>query len=244
MWTKRVLVAGLLAATAGAVTANADTLNISGIAGVWQNPVGGSSLTGVGSSILTWGGGVDFSPSAYQFAAGDNILAVAPDTPLLLGTFTHVNNPIPIPNLTGVDLSLVFTTNGQPTAVGAIIPFSHNETQNTITGCCDDTVTITTPVLNLAIKVGSDQYYFNLLGFSKDDGLTFASVFTSPEGGTNSARLYGRITATPVPEPVPLVLVGTGLAMIAFSVSRRRRTASAGRLRHRKGLTQTAGRVV
>ena len=73
--------------------------------------------------------------------------------PLLLGTFTHYNATIPIPNLTAVDLDVSFDTNGVPAAVGAVFPFAQNETPNN-TGASpadDDIVTITTPIVNVPV---------------------------------------------------------------------------------------------
>ncbi|HEY7819618.1 MAG TPA: PEP-CTERM sorting domain-containing protein, partial [Vicinamibacteria bacterium] len=75
----------------------------------------------------------------------------------------------------------------------------------------------------VAITVGTDTFFFNLLGFSTDGGLTFNNVFTSPEGGSNSASLYGQITLSPIPEPVSLLLLTTGLAAVALSERRRRK---------------------
>ena len=51
--------------------------------------------------------------------------------------------------------------------------FAHNETPN-LTGTSpadDDIVTITAPIVNLPITVGTDVYFFNLLGFSVDGGV-------------------------------------------------------------------------
>jgi hypothetical protein len=40
-----------------------------------------------------------------------------------------------------------------------------------------------------------------------DGGTTFENVFSSPEGGHNSALLYGQLTTEPVPEPASLLLL-------------------------------------
>jgi len=74
--------------------------------------------------------------------------------------------------------------------------------------------------------VGSDLYFFNLLGFSVDGGLTFQSVFSSPEGGHNSALLYGQLTREQVvPEPANLLLLGGGLTALATRLRRARASA-------------------
>ena len=213
-----------LAAWLAAAPALAGPIDITSITGVWQNPVGGVAVAGAGTSTITWGDGVA-PDSGYNFLAAADIIGAATDVPILLGTFTHFNEVIPVPNLSGVDLAFQFDTNGAPALVAALFPFAHNETPNS-TGTSpadDDIVTITTPLVNIPITVGTDVYFFNLLGFSIDGGGTFDSVFQSPEGGTNTAALYGLLTTEPLPEPGVLALLGVGLMAAARQLRRRRK---------------------
>ncbi len=208
--------------TAGA--ASAAPLDITNISGVWQNPVGGLAVAGTGTSTITWGDGLA-PDSGYSFAAAADILGATTGVPILLGVFTHFNEVIPVPNLTGVDLAFGFDTNGAPVLVAAVFPFAHDETPN-LTGTSpadDDIVTITTPLVNIPITVGLDIYFFNLLGFSIDGGITFGSVFQSPEGGSNTAALYGQFTTEAVAEPGLLALFGISLAVTARRLRRVRR---------------------
>ena len=217
-----------------AVPAGAGPFDLTNIDGTWHDPIGGSSVAGEGTNSITWGDG--FAPdSGYLFVAGAGILGAAVGVPLLLGEFTHFNEVIPIPNLTGVDLHFAFDTNGVPASVAAIFPFAHNETPNNTGGSPgdDDIVTITTPIVNVPIMVGTDLYFFNLLGFSTDGGVTIDSVFSSPEGGHNSAQLYGQLTTEPVPEPASLLLFGGALTTVAMRMRRHARAASAQRLANR-----------
>jgi hypothetical protein len=79
------------------------------------------------------------------------------------------------------------------------------------------------------VTVGTDVYFFNLLGFSVDGGTTIENVFSSAEGGQNSALLYGQLSAEPVPEPASLLLFGSALAAVAARMRRARRAATASR---------------
>jgi hypothetical protein len=45
-------------------------------------------------------------------------------------------------------------------------------------------------------------------------------VFSSPEGGHNSALLYGQLTTEPVPEPASLLLFGGALTAVAVRMRR------------------------
>jgi hypothetical protein len=224
--------AGLLAVVLTfAGSANAAPLDITNIQGSWLNVVPGpggtsviSNVGGQGTDTVRWPSPGDPNQSGYNFTPSGDIIGAALNTPLLLGTFQHINQVVGS-SILSVDYSFGFSTNGNPPSLSDTFHFDHNETPNS-TGTSpadDDIVTISSVFLNQVIIVGGDTYFFNLLGFSTNNGATFSSVFSSPEGGTNTAKLYGQITAQPVPEPGTLMLFSTGIVIAAGRLRRRTR---------------------
>jgi hypothetical protein len=96
----------------------------------------------------------------------------------------------------------------------------HNETPNSYGDSRDnDIVTITNPVVNASWSDGIKTYYFNMVGFSTDGGTHITTGWSTVEGQSNSAVLYGKITETPipvpgVPEPTSTLLLGVGASLL------------------------------
>ena len=209
----------------------ANPLDITNILGSWLNPVGGANvaITNVasqGQDEIRWGSGTP-PDSGYNFTPGADILNILLDTTFLLGTFVHVNEPIPSGTaISSVDYDLSFTTNGIPAGLMTTLVFDHNETPNTADPCfnggangvgvningCADIVTVASALLNSIINVNGELFSFSLLGFSTDGGTTFGLSFESPEGGSNSAGLYAVVKS--VPEPFTILLLGIGLMVL------------------------------
>lgn len=228
----------LLALTA--VPASAAPLDITSIVGSWQNADPASSVTAIdnqadqGTDQIRWGGedGNINSGSGYNFTPGADLLDVQLGTAFALGTFTHVNNVIPIgSSIESVQYDFSFSTNGVPASISDVFSFSHNETPNfepCPTGSvstCDDIVSIGSLSIDQLINVGGQLFFFNLIGFSTDGGLTIKSDFLSAEGSSNSAVLYAMVTAQPtaIPEPTSLLLFGAGLTAVGLHLRLRGR---------------------
>lgn len=69
-------------------------------------------------------------------------------------------------------------------------------------------------------------FFFNLLGFSLDNGGTFESTFKSKERGSNTVELYAIVgqrldPPNQVSEPHTLLLLSLGLAAVGAGRSRR-----------------------
>jgi hypothetical protein len=231
----RIAFSAAVAVSAAALPTAASAIVITSTTPDWSSVVGGSGITeGWNGSFydIRWGTSTGSGQSGLGFdptnpPSGD----YAPDTNFMLGKLRHYNNPIAGGTAaSSVDLGLLTSVSGAvPVTQSFAFRFLIDETPNAppcaypSTTPCADRITFQNLDLSSSFSIGGQNYTLALVGFSLDGGETISSFFDSQEGGTNTARLYARITAARnVPEPATLGLVGIALLSAGATGLRRK----------------------
>jgi hypothetical protein len=222
------------------ISSMASALTLTNVGGVWSDTVGGSNVSYTSAAIaygneterqVRWGIG-----TSGQSGLGFTGIAPDPDIPggivfgigdtFEVGQLRHFNNPIQsgsAATATKLTISLDFS---DPAGLNGAFAFTFdiNETPNTPgPPASDDIISFPDSYASETFEIGGIDYTLQLLGFG-DDVANIMNDFTSPEGGTNATKLWGRVTASQnpeIPEPSTILLLGVGLLGLA-SYSRRR----------------------
>lgn len=233
------------AALAGlGLSAQAATVSLSSITGTWfdANPAANASYGGSNTANPTVRWGTTNPQSGYNFNAVANASADVPPSPSSdfdLGTFTHLNNPIPAgTSITDVKLRVTANVMVDATDFGSRsfeFLFTHFETPNDADPCadgnprvvppnqngCADRVTVSFLNSSESFDVNGDIYTINIVGF-KIGGNTFTEFWTA-ERQDNSATLVANVTLRSAVIPEPGALALAGIALLGAAAARRRR---------------------
>jgi len=212
--------------TTGLFAASANALTLGSSSGTWSNTIGGSNISygTVGSeSQVRWGVATPNSGLGFT-GVGSSSFGIG--SIFQVGTLRHFNNPVQGGTAaSSVNLTTVLNfsnVGGSPLSKSFDFNFGIDETPNSgdVANCpyvstipCSDKIFIPTAFPTDTFTIGNTAYTLQLLGFSKTVGGSIVNSFISDESQTNTAYLYGKITAAPVSKdvPEPTTLAGVSL---------------------------------
>lgn len=230
-----IYLALLIIFTAG----HAQALTISHIDGIWTGTDGGSYITygsvsdTYGTKLenqVRWGISTGSGQSGFGFTGATPPSAIFDFNDVFeIGQLKHYNEPLSVGSAASKAFLSVNLQFSDPAGFAPIFnfAFSIDETLNSPGPPeSDDHIGIYTPVAHEIFDHAGIDYSFELIGFGTSyDNLI--NSFSSPEDGTNSTLLWGKITkqrpaAVPVSEPATILLFSTGLVSIT-GYSRRKK---------------------
>ena len=228
--------------TGGAVAA---PVSFSNITASWERVAPADRIdvanNGTKAPSMRWGRpATDAGKSGYDFtAAADLATETAFGAPLIIGEFSHLNNPVYADGgvLAAASLFLDLDVNVDGADQGTrtfVFDFTHEETPNAPNPCangeanrrgvnvngCADLVTVTENALSESFHVNGVLYTVAVVGFKVGDDIV--TTFETMERAVNTAEVVASVSVIETPVPGALFLMLSGLAGIGFSASRRR----------------------
>jgi len=221
---------------------NAVTLTLDAVDGTWQNPVGGAPINyfydvavsyGNGDEDqIRWGvvdpcdpqSGLGFTgrvpdPCSMSFDIGDTFE---------IGQLQHFNNPIGHDTAaSAVELTVDLNFSVPDVDPSFTFTFLIDETPNEGKAPPEvpDVITFPNSYPNENFIIGDTAYTLQILGFGPDAG-NLSNSFISPEGGTNSVLLWGKVVTRPpldidikpqsCPNPLRVNFNGNGVIPVAI----------------------------
>jgi hypothetical protein len=203
----------------------ASAITVSGIDGDWSNVIGGGAVNFVNSVPAAYGNGsedqVRWGTSLGSGQSGLGFTGAAPPSITFgigdvfqVAQVRHFNAPLAAgTGAQGVDLTINLAFSDPAGSSGSFIfPLGIDETPNTGVGSPgdDDFISLLSGLPNQTFDIGGIPHALELLGFGSSPQ-TLVSQLQSPEGGTNTALLWGRVSVIPAPGAVLLGALGAGL---------------------------------
>jgi hypothetical protein len=239
--TTLLLVSGLSQASAlftGSVFGEFDNPN----AGYWDytrihnndlgNASSDASVFNWGKTSRNWGNGCrswfgcvnhsNFSFDGVGSDRGEAGFSVAANQAFSLGDFTYTNEATYYSrNVTGVDFTIDLDIDG----VGSTDFTYTMEILNTPNTSPDpaDYAALSNGISTQSVILSGIEYKLEILGFSRDGGMTFESYTWANEHTSTTAGIYAQFnTVSAVPVPAAAWLFGSGLIAL-FSMMRKRK---------------------
>jgi len=200
---------------------NSHALTMSLVDGSWSNPVGGTNINFFNGVAVGYGNGLQDQirwgvPQAVG-QSGLGFTGIAPpdqtfgiDETFQIGQLQHFNFPINTgTSISAVQLGIALTFSDPGGLIGAFnFNLGVDETPNSPgPPASDDIISFPNSFPSESFNIGGIDYTLQLLGFGSS-ATSLLSSFRSPEGGTNSTLLWGKITTNPIPEPTSMLLFG------------------------------------